>query len=111
MGCPVISYCRTISIHAFREEGDDNSNLPGINISLFLSTPSVRRATRGQQKKPFRGLFLSAPSARRATFAAQLSAAHLQFLSAPSARRATGWSCFEYLNELISIHALREEGD
>ena len=33
------------------------------------------------------------------------------FLSTPSARRATPRSYDEILNDLISIHALREEGD
>ena len=37
----------SISIHALREEGDLDSSL-GVNPSrIFLSTPSVRRATCG----------------------------------------------------------------
>ena len=34
-----------ISIHALREEGDSRARSPLCVISLFLSTPSVRRAT------------------------------------------------------------------
>ena len=58
-------------------------------------------------------LFLSTPSARRATPAVPpLAIDDGQFLSTPSARRATfsfgaNWAFYE----LISIHALREEGD
>ena len=33
------------------------------------------------------------------------------FLSTPSARRATGLGVWGAINLLISIHALREEGD
>ena len=35
----------------------------------------------------------------------------LIFLSTPSARRATGGLAFAAINDKISIHALREEGD
>ena len=57
--------------------------------SIFLSTPSARRATCCENKQLIGDLFLSTPSARRATkeIYAQGSAAD------------------------ISIHALREEGD
>ena len=35
----------------------------------------------------------------------------MQFLSTPSARRATAFKIAKYYADLISIHALREEGD
>ena len=35
----------TISIHALREEGDSNSEVGMGSVSVFLSTPSARRAT------------------------------------------------------------------
>ena len=57
-------------------------------------------------------LFLSTPSARRATVWPSMETAQAYaFLSTPSARRATfqGW-CYTEL-AYISIHALREEGD
>ena len=84
-----------------------------ISRSLFLSTPSARRATRGHYSRtdgrehfyprPPRGgrrtccgsggetmEFLSTPSARRATFASfTLFSTRFTFLSTPSARRAT----------------------
>ena len=57
-------------------------------------------------------IFLSTPSARRATAAATApAAAPTRFLSTPSARRATDSLCAAVMGQLISIHALREEGD
>ena len=82
-------------------------------VSLFLSTPSARRAThsaldiqagdldfyprppRGgrrvsSRRSESRPLFLSTPSARRATFDVNIRMLeHITFLSTPSARRAT----------------------
>ena len=48
-----ISFCnsfigREISIHALRGEGDGSPSLGVINDKLFLSTPSVGRATLGK---------------------------------------------------------------
>ena len=101
-----------ISIHALREEGDRCKAFRENPLTLFLSTPSARRATgdprcelpkvrnfyprppRGGRQKPvhFAGsvtVFLSTPSARRATHnGLRLHPGH-QFLSTPSARRAT----------------------
>ena len=80
--------------------------------SLFLSTPSARRATRGAAYALRRHqVFLSTPSARRATERALNNHADNQFLSTPSARRATGSGLSPDPSEVISIHALREEGD
>ena len=55
--------------------------------------------------------FLSTPSARRAPRALWRSPCSSRFLSTPSARRATGGAGLLRLNGIISIHALREEGD
>ena len=55
--------------------------------------------------------FLSTPSARRATTAAEEAFNLSQFLSTPSARRATRQNLGRDTGHLISIHALREEGD
>ena len=78
-----------ISIHALREEGDLPTSTSTRNPSRFLSTPS----------------------ARRATHALVLVALGNQFLSTPSARRATQPRRRFRHRRLISIHALREEGD
>ena len=57
-----------ISIHALREEGDAASARFRSAMTVFLSTPSARRAThRLQPFNALRLLFLSTPSARRAT--------------------------------------------
>ena len=101
---------------------------------IFLSTPSARRATcpcRGLHRRtqdfyprPPRGgrltscavcavarLFLSTPSARRATHVSFPCFHARLFLSTPSARRATKGGHCTAVAQLISIHALREEGD
>ena len=193
---------RHISIHALREEGDTFLPTPSQSMSVFLSTPSARRATisrtphlichayfyprppRGGRQssvcsssmdliflstpsarratiskptvasrerdfyprpprggrpcrpggsvmsagyfypRPPRGgrlddkgndlifaLFLSTPSARRATKISPNRTSPRKFLSTPSARRATGKPAFYEVFPVISIHALREEGD
>ena len=79
-----------ISIHALREEGDIKHIINCTKGTKFLSTPSARRATIDSDS---------------------LSADVLRFLSTPSARRATIDQQAEIDSYLISIHALREEGD
>ena len=79
-----------ISIHALREEGDIQQGAVCVHLFRFLSTPSARRATE--------------PPARR-TGMLRI------FLSTPSARRATRGGNLDRLCVVISIHALREEGD
>ena len=122
-----------ISIHALREEGDAgrcrNTYLPGYfyprpprggrlarfeftcPACKFLSTPSARRATDGDISHYAVIEFLSTPSARRATSNNSFSIRFFLFLSTPSARRATIDQQAEIDSYLISIHALREEGD
>ena len=56
-------------------------------------------------------IFLSTPSARRATLMQSAKVALAIFLSTPSARRATDLLSKTVLIRVISIHALREEGD
>ena len=124
-----------ISIHALREEGDTAFLLFLKLLRQFLSTPSARRAT-----EKLAGLFVGQdisihalreegddateyeilkaynfyprpPRGGRRPSAAQRSSSSL-FLSTPSARRATREvDVAGILVELISIHALREEGD
>ena len=62
-------------------------------------------------KKSGTVIFLSTPSARRATLRAAVLYAFIIFLSTPSARRATGFRLAPAPTWVISIHALREEGD
>ena len=78
-----------ISIHALREEGDLSHLTHFGSFRLFLSTPSARRAT---------VQFLFAHASGR-------------FLSTPSVRRTTPSKTEHTADVVISIHALREEGD
>ena len=78
-----------ISIHALREEGD------------WMAVPRFAALFR----------FLSTPSARRATWPDDAVNYCTEFLSTPSARRATGDASGVQRAPVISIHALREEGD
>ena len=79
--------------------------------SLFLSTPSARRATNETVVGDDRIVFLSTPSARRATSLSVNTSVSFLFLSTPSARRATLGCRPRCRFSKISIHALREEGD
>ena len=81
---------QNISIHALREEGDVRADQIRKATKEFLSTLSARRAT-GQEQPFFQGV--------------------AKFLSTPSARRATQGFKFFRGHAVISIHALREEGD
>ena len=57
-----------ISIHALREEGDFGYQEAWADYRIFLSTPSVRRATEAAESDFVENIqFLSTPSVRRAT--------------------------------------------
>ena len=107
----VLKWSCRISIHALREEGDDNDVQYADGNNEFLSTPSARRATVIRMIADVFTLFLSTPSARRATVIRMIADVFTLFLSTPSARRATGYRSGVKHGKLISIHALREEGD
>ena len=124
-----------ISIHALREEGDRGRQPADQGQRAFLSTPSARRAT--VQPEVFRfdvDNFYPRPPRGGRQEAARDTAKYYVFLSTPSARRATkfflgqsqqaqdfyprpprgGRRCVDFcgiLRCVISIHALREEGD
>ena len=123
-----------ISIHALREEGDSACVSLSVGGSKFLSTPSARRAT---AKFPvcIRRVCISIHALREEGDGTRYSAPTLLsyfyprpprggrrlivlvfravtlFLSTPSARRATTKDEKGQKVLLISIHALREEGD
>ena len=100
-----------ISIHALREEGD----CCGISWRATGSDFYPRPPRGGRQGPLFHPQcpqrFLSTPSARRATSTKGIPAAAFRFLSTPSARRATPAAITLAQFIIISIHALREEGD
>ena len=80
----------TISIHALREESDQQSPVRPCTETQFQSTPSARRAT---ELSYVVGLLYD------------------RFQSTPSARRATTAVPYRLRISSISIHALREESD
>ena len=100
-----------ISIHALREEGDINFQLPRIPRSISI------HALREEGDKTFSvfEMLLShfyprPPRGGRLRMPAFLFAV-TAFLSTPSARRATSYAGLSFCSNGISIHALREEGD
>ena len=103
---------RKISIHALREEGDTPTSAGASRPHNFYPRPP-----RGGRHMIYlvcctSGIFLSTPSARRATMMIPASIpSPLKFLSTPSARRATDDPLKVTSITVISIHALREEGD
>ena len=100
-----------ISIHALREEGDQDTETGEIYKGDFYPRPprGGRRDSETNGSKTIK--FLSTPSARRATRSPAPDAPAAVFLSTPSARRATDSWCRTSQRGTISIHALREEGD
>ena len=123
-----------ISIHALREEGDVLTSIKDNHPRIFLSTPSARRATaechawkadlqisihalreEGDPRTADSGstgndFYPRPPRGGRQDGGDYLLTGKL-FLSTPSARRATVVVDERDLREVISIHALREEGD
>ena len=79
---------------------------------VFLSTPSARRATSEAPAKPRCSSHFYPRPPRGGRLQHPLTiAVFVLFLSTPSARRATCELCCSDIQKLISIHALREEGD
>ncbi len=103
---------KEISIHALREEGDLIRFADGEITTLFLSTPSARRATAVRFFGFFgQPIFLSTPSARRATRLAVLFV-HPKEISIHALREEGDDDVNTQVGNIaISIHALREEGD
>ena len=102
----------SISIHALREEGDVQFAVIKSWGKIFLSTPSARRATdKAIHTQYNRRYFYPRPPRGGRLSTKGIPAAAFRFLSTPSARRATGQGVDLTLQGVISIHALREEGD
>ena len=101
-----------ISIHALREEGDRPAGHPAESPAEFLSTPSARRATarRLELARMCTDFYPRPPRGGRLKGQKKVVGRYL-FLSTPSARRATQKGCTGWDSQVISIHALREEGD
>ena len=82
------------------------------SVMEFLSTPSARRATlTSSSQKTVQMIFLSTPSARRATLTLILTVdGHIISIHALREEGDIGGP-YMYIYCEISIHALREEGD
>ena len=102
-----------ISIHALREEGDQQADK--INQGSKNFNPRPPRGGRPETNSTIssQSEFQSTPSARRATANVNGAARRNEsrFQSTPSARRATDIQQEIESYADISIHALREEGD
>ena len=78
----------------------------------FLSTPSVRRATQGAGSAALTAIdFYPRPPCGGRPQQRAYREANREFLSTPSVRRATLVGMLIRATDLISIHALRAEGD
>ena len=133
VGAGALILAKPISIHALREEGDDHPAqqppelhnfyprpprggrhllgvIPDGHADFYPRPPRGGRLPVGLHDEGV-GQFLSTPSARRATRPCLSLLTVGQFLSTPSARRATDHRGHRPRRRLISIHALREEGD
>ena len=102
---------RDISIHALLAESDKLVRMLNGPHSKFLSTLSLRRATRYGRPIDVQFVFLSTLSLRRATFDTLSALAPEEFLSTLSLRRATVYPGTWSGSILISIHALLAESD
>ena len=81
-------------------------------LNIFLSTLSLRRATRYASQTAAHMIFLSTLSLRRATQIVLTLVSKLnEFLSTLSLRRATIARCLQGWHKPISIHALLAESD
>ena len=101
-----------ISIHALREEGDGTRKQQCTGLKSFQSTPSARRATSSDTKQfcSVRNFNPRPPRGGRRVYNHIENTAAI-FQSTPSARRATPENPVRTEEIIISIHALREEGD
>ena len=100
-----------ISIHALREEGDEEQGAEGAEGTYFYPRPPRGgRPGHAHSDAPCKDFYPRPPRGgrRRRQFR---RCGFSGFLSTPSARRATGPCVMLEQAALISIHALREEGD
>ena len=100
-----------ISIHALREEGDPTPGKAWRGISYFYPRPPRGGRLVCDWKEKARDEFLSTPSARRAT-ATVLGQNFVRLISIHALREEGDLKLLDcYIYQCISIHALREEGD
>ena len=109
---PGVAPCSQISIHALREEGDGAvaaQVVPGLD---FYPRPPRGGRLYAAAAQIYQAIFLSTPSARRATGVHALGGRHKAnfYPRPPRGGRRHIWKAKEAC-DIISIHALREEGD
>ena len=111
-GFYALLYTGLISIHALRKEGDDD--IAVFCERLRISIHALRKeGDRGDKLHPgIKLVFLSTPSARRATlFLVCAALHHLDFYPRPPQGGRPPRSTLRSGGHIISIHALRKEGD
>ena len=100
-----------ISIHALREEGDAReTEMEGKSLNFYPRPPRGGRPDT-LLMSAYSSLFLSTPSARRATIPRYLSRTGDTISIHALREEGDGWKMKKKPIEPISIHALREEGD
>ena len=101
-----------ISIHALREEGDVLPSEDSVSRTIFLSTPSARRATH-QVFKLNLGELISIHALREEgdLIASSIGVFRLDFYPRPPRGGRRWFLGGRERHHHISIHALREEGD
>ena len=101
-----------ISIHALLAESDRHTSTPLQWTTLFLSTLSLRRATRRHKKTPhFTNYFYPRSPCGERHADTKNTSFHKLFLSTLSLRRATAKLNIRQIQKIISIHALLAESD
>ena len=100
-----------ISIHALREEGDLTAfNAGALHFNFYPRPPRGGRLYFLGGKTREYDFYPRPPRGGRPVMRRAYDEKY-RFLSTPSARRATAWSFATRSPTIISIHALREEGD
>ena len=110
----LVLFAGPISIHALREEGDGHRQGSGAGAGHFYPRPprGGRRSSPPPGHRWSRYFYPRPPRGGRLHKPLPVTSAALTFLSTPSARRATLRSpAPDAPAAVISIHALREEGD
>ncbi len=100
-----------ISIHALREEGDHQGPQAAHQKADFYPRPPRGGRRKRHQKRRLPHDFYPRPPRGGRPYPLGLTDQQQRFLSTPSARRATNARVNIMYIMIISIHALREEGD
>ena len=100
-----------ISIHALREEGDTQRKTKALRSSISIHALREEGDLDGKQLTASVENFYPRPPRGGRPDTSSGNGSSNRFLSTPSARRATLPAVSAHEGQVISIHALREEGD